>query len=305
MEYEGQICRAPMERSSFMLPIMVGCSYNRCRFCNLFRHLKYRELSFEQIEKELARVKEAGGNPRKIFLGDGNAFAQKTERLMQILEMIRQYFPECEEINMDATVTSILKRSDAELEAFCKLGVRHLYLGIESGLDDVLALMEKDHDQRQAYEAIGRLHQAGMIYDAHIMTGVAGKGRGKENAYALAEFLNQTRPAHVVNFSMFLHKEAPLYQNILDGSFIPASERENLEEERRLIELLTADILYDGFHDFIEFRVRGRLPKDKEKMTARLDKVIAETPETEIYSYVQGECPALERCDGGGVWRTV
>ena len=58
MEYEGQICRAPMERSSFMLPIMVGCSYNRCRFCNLFRHLKYRELPFEQIEAELARVKE-------------------------------------------------------------------------------------------------------------------------------------------------------------------------------------------------------------------------------------------------------
>lgn len=294
-----------MERSSFMLPIMVGCSYNRCRFCNLFRHLKYRELSFEQIEKELARVKEVGGNPRKIFLGDGNAFAQKTERLMQILEMIRRYFPECEEINMDATVTSILKRSDAELEAFYKLGVRHLYLGIESGLDDVLALMEKDHDQGQAYEAIGRLHQAGMIYDAHIMTGVAGKGRGMENAYALAEFLNRTRPAHVVNFSMFLHKEVPLYQNILDGSFIPASERDNLEEERRLIDLLTADILYDGFHDFIEFRVRGRLPKDKERMLARLDKVIAETPEAEIYSYVQGECPALERCGGGSVWQTA
>lgn len=294
-----------MERSSFMLPIMVGCSYNRCRFCNLFRHLKYRELSFEQIEKELARVKEVGGNPRKIFLGDGNAFAQKTERLMQILEMIRRYFPECEEINMDATVTSILKRPDAELEAFYKLGVRHLYLGIESGLDDVLAFMEKDHDQGQAYEAIGRLHQAGMIYDAHIMTGVAGKGRGMENAYALAEFLNRTRPAHVVNFSMFLHKEVPLYQNILDGSFIPASERDNLEEERRLIDLLTADILYDGFHDFIEFRVRGRLPKDKERMLARLDKVIAETPEAEIYSYVQGECPALERCGGGSVWQTA
>ena len=219
--------------------------------------------------------------------------------------MIRQYFPECEEINMDATVTSIRRRTDAELEAFCRLGVRHLYLGIESGLDDVLAFMEKDHDQGQAYEAIGRLHQAGMIYDAHIMTGVAGKGRGMENAYALAEFLNRTRPAHVVNFSMFLHKEVPLYQNILDGSFIPASERDNLEEERRLIELLTADILYDGFHDFIEFRVRGRLPKDKERMLARLDKVIAETPEAEIYSYVQGECPALERCGGGSVWQTA
>ena len=296
MEYEGQICRAPMERSSFMLPIMVGCSYNRCRFCNLFRHLRYRELPYEQIEGELLRVKKAGGHPRKIFLGDGNAFAQKDERLIYILEMIRRYFPECEEINMDATVTSIRKRSDQELKAFQRLGVRHLYLGIESGLDDVLLFMEKDHNQKEAYEAIGCLHEAGLTYDAHIMTGVAGKGRGRENAEALAEFLNRTKPAHVVNFSMFLHREVPLYQNIRDGSFAPASERENLLEERCLIELLTAEVLYDGFHDFIEFRVRGRLPRDREKMLARLKQMIGRTPETEVYSYVQGECPVLERC---------
>ena len=216
MEYEGQICRAPMERASFMLPIMVGCSYNRCKFCNLFRHLKYRELPLGQIEEELIRVREAGGSPGRIFLGDGNAFAQKDDRLIQILEMIRQYFPACEEINMDATVTSILKRSDEALRRFGDLGVRHLYLGIESGLNDVLAFMEKDHNQEQAYEAIRRLRQAGMIFDAHIMTGVAGKGRGTENAEALSEFLNRTRPAYVVNFSMFLHKEVPLYRNILE-----------------------------------------------------------------------------------------
>ncbi|MCI8782885.1 MAG: radical SAM protein [Dorea sp.] len=303
MEYEGQICRAPMERASFMLPIMVGCSYNRCKFCNLFRHLSYRELPLEQIEQELKRVKGVGGNPKRIFLGDGNAFAQKNDRLIQILEMIQQYFPDCEEINMDATVTSIRKRSDEELRKFGRLGVRHLYLGIESGLDDVLAFMEKDHNQEQAYEAIRRLKHAGMVFDAHIMTGVAGKGRGAENAKALAEFLNQTEPAHVVNFSMFLHKEVPLYQNILDGSFIPASERENLVEERCLLERLDADILYDGFHDFIRFRVRGRLPRDKEKMLSRLNEVIGRTPETELYSYVQGECPALERCEGGAVWK--
>lgn len=303
MEYEGHICRAPMERASFMLPIMVGCSYNRCRFCNLFRHLSYRELPLGQVEQELKRVKGVGGNPKRIFLGDGNAFAQKNDRLVQILEMIRQYFPECEEINMDATVTSILKRSDGELRKFGQLGVRHLYLGIESGLNDVLAFMEKDHNQEQAYEAVRRLKQAGMVFDAHIMTGVAGKGRGAENAKALAEFLNEAQPAHVVNFSMFLHKEVPLYQNILDGSFIPASERENLVEERLLLEGLDADILYDGFHDFIRFRVRGRLPRDKEKMLARLNEEIRRTPEAELYSYVQGECPALEKCEGGDVWK--
>lgn len=297
MDYEGQICRAPMERSSFMLPVMVGCSYNRCKFCNLFRHLTYRELPMEQIEEELKRVKAVGGSPKKIFLGDGNAFGLKMERLTEILELIDRYFPECESVNMDATVTSILKKSDDELRRLYQMRVRHLYLGIESGLDDVLAFMEKDHTIPQAYEAIERLHAAGLIYDAHIMTGVAGKGRGTENAGRLAEFLNRTKPAHVVNFSMFLHKEVPLFRHIEDGTYVPADELENLKEERTLLELLKTELLYDGFHDFIKVRVRGNLPADKEKMLAKLDNVIEKYEGKEpVYSYVQGECPVLEKC---------
>lgn len=302
MDYEGQICRAPMERASFMLPVMVGCSYNRCRFCNLFRHLRYRELPEEQIEKELLRVKRAGGTPKRIFLGDGNAFGLETERLVQILELIHAYFPECACINMDATVTSILRKTDAQLKLLYENGVRYLYLGIETGLDDVLAFMEKDHDLAQAYEAVRRLKGAGMAYGAHIMTGVSGKGRGIENAEQLAGFLNDTRPAYVVNFSMFLHREVPLYKHIRDGSYAPADELENLKEERQLLKLLDIPALYDGFHDYIEVRVRGRLPDDRMKMLERLEDTIKKYEKMEpVYSYVQGECPDLMRC---GAYKT-
>ena len=68
MEYEGQICRPPMERASFMLPVEVGCAYNRCRFCTLFKHLKFRVLPLEEVRAELQRVKGLGGNPKRIFL---------------------------------------------------------------------------------------------------------------------------------------------------------------------------------------------------------------------------------------------
>ncbi|SHK17629.1 radical SAM protein [Hespellia stercorisuis] len=308
MNYEGQICRAPMERSSYMLPVMVGCSYNQCKFCNLFRHLKYRELPMEQIEADLKRVYGAGGKPKTIFLGDGNAFDMKTERLYEILDLIEHYFPERAAVNMDATVTGILRKSDEELETLFEKGVRHLYLGIESGLDDVLAFMKKDHNLEQAYTAIDRLHKAGLIFDAHIMTGVAGKGRSTENAEALAEFLNHTQPAHVVNFSMFLHKEVPLYKDVENGSYQPADELESLQEERHLLELLGTEqmpaIRYEGFHDYIEVRTRGMLPADREKMLAGLDRAIAEQEKEEpVYSLVYGECPNLEKCDeSGSVW---
>ena len=88
MNYEGQICRPPMERASFMLPVEVGCSYNRCRFCTLFKHLKFRELPMSDVEAELQRVKNLGGHPKRIFLGDGNPFGLSTEHLLDILKLI-------------------------------------------------------------------------------------------------------------------------------------------------------------------------------------------------------------------------
>ncbi len=275
MQYEGQICRAPMERGSYMLPVSVGCSYNACKFCTLFKHLQYRELPIAQIEQELQRVKRLNGNPKKVFLGDGNAFGMETERLLEILDLIRVYFPDVDEVNMDATVTNIHEKSDRELKELQEAGVRHLYLGIESGIADVLAFMNKDHTLEQAYTEIARIRQAGMIYDAHIMTGVAGKGRGIENAEKTAEFLNATSPRHVINFSMFLHREAPLYREIMRGNFSPADEVENLREEKCLLEHLHVDGLkYDGFHDFLEFRVRGTFPEDQERMIAKVEAAI-------------------------------
>lgn len=304
MNYEGQICRAPMERSSFMLPVTVGCPYNQCKFCNLFRHLRYRELPAEKIEEELKRGKDVGGSPTKIFLGDGNAFGLKTERLFWILERIQSYFPDCRTINMDATVTSILQKSEQELKRLAECGVRHLYLGIESGLEDVLTFMKKDHTVSEAYEVIERLRAAGLIYDAHIMTGVAGRGRGQENADAMAHFLNQTHPAHVVNFSMFIHREVPLYREIENGNYVPADELESLREEKRLLEQLNIPVKYEGFHDYLQIRVRGKMPSDQEKMVGKLEAFIKKyEAKPPIYALVQGECPDLVKCDNlENVW---
>ena len=286
-----------------MLPVTVGCPYNGCHFCNLFRDLHYRELPFSQIEEELRRVQNAGGKPKKIFLGDGCAFSLKTEQLLKILNLIHQYFPECDIINSDATVTSIRMKTDEELRALSENGYKHLYIGIESGLQDVLSFMHKEHDVVEAEREIARIKNAGMIYDAHIMSGVAGKERGIENAEALAAFLNRTKPEFVVNFSMFISSDTPLYQDIVKGSFQPATELENLKEDRRLVELLATDgteLFYDSFHDCIRKRVWGTLAKDREKMLKQLDKWIEEFEKKEsIYAtdFSYKDCPAQTMFD--------
>ena len=179
-------------------------------------------------------------------------------------------------------MTSIEEKSDAQLRQLRQAGVKRLYLGIESGLDDVLVFMHKDHTIEQAYRQIARIQDLGFIYDAHMMTGIAGRGRGQENAEQIAAFFNRTQPGRIINFSLFLHRSAPLYRDIQKGTFIPADELENLEEERLLLKLLEMQHTeYDGFHDCIEFRVRGTLPQDKLKMLSSLDKAIQQQKEQE------------------------
>ena len=303
MDYEGRICRSPMEKGSYMLPVTVGCPYNGCHFCNLFRDLRYRELPLLQIEEELQRVKNAGGKPKKIFLGDGCAFGLKSEKLLKILDLIHRFFLDCDIINSDATITSIRTKTDEELKALSEKGYKHLYIGIESGLQDVLSFMHKEHDVVEAEREIARIQKVGMIYDAHIMSGVAGQGRGIENAEALASFLNRTKPEFVVNFSMFISSDTPLFEDVIKGSFQPATELENLKEDRRLVELLATEgmeIFYDSFHDCIRKRVRGNLPRDRKKMLFHLDNMIEEFEQKEsIYAtdFSYKGCPAQTMLD--------
>ena len=311
MEYEGRICRGPMEAKAFMLPVTVGCPYNRCKFCDLFTDLKYRKISMEDIENELKRVSALGGNPELVYLGDGSAFQLKAEELIEIISLVKHYFLGAATFNSDATITSIKSKSDEELKTLHSLGYNKLYIGIENALPDVLAFMNKDHDVDEAYREIARIQEAGFSYAAHFMTGIAGSGRWEESAIAMAEFLTKTKPENVVNFSMFLSADK-LSEEIRNGNFKPATELENLKEERKLVELLDVDpnhpIKWDSFHDWIHVRTRGSLPKDKDKILAVLDKAIAKfeklpdlysmkmgTPENDDgYGFLGQETPSLK-----------
>ena len=301
MEYEGRICRGPMEAKALMLPVTVGCPYNRCKFCDLFTDLRYRKISLEDIENELKRVSAHGGNPELIYLGDGSAFQLKAEELIEIISLVKHYFPRAATFNSDATITSIKSKSAEELKTLHSLGYNKLYIGIENALPDVLNYMDKDHSVDEAYSEIKRLKDAGFSYAAHFMTGVAGSGRWEESAVAMAEFLTETKPENVVNFSLFLSADK-LSEEIRNGNFKPATELENLREERKLVELLdvepTHPIKWDSFHDWIHVRTRGSLPKDKDKILSVLDNAIAKFEKLpDIYSMKMG---TPENDDGYG-----
>lgn len=275
MLYEGRICRPSFEKGAFKLPISVGCSYNACKFCCLFKYLNFREINDNIIFEEVDKVKNASGKPKVCFLGDGNAFHNKTERLVRIITYVKENIKSIEQFNMDATISDIKEKSDDELEKLASLGVNILYIGIETGLDEVLSFMNKEHStMNEAFEQIMRLERYGIKYSAHIMAGVSGKGNGIKNAKALAEFFNNTKPISITNFTMFTSRKQKLYKDIVEGKFEVATEIESLCEIKELINKINIDTYIDSFHDYIPFRVKGHLPFDKEKLINQIDNMI-------------------------------
>ena len=275
MKYEGVICRPPMELGAFLLPVAVGCSHNKCTFCSFFKQIPFRVIPLEDVEAELCRVSQAGGTPRRVFLGDGNPFVLSTERLLTILNLIRRHFPYEPPVHMDATIANIAAKSDEELRTLRQAGVRELYVGIECGVEETLAYLKKGHTLQQAKEQLERLHQADIAYGAHLMLGAGGSGTGEESALKTAAFLNETRPRDAINVELFLHRSTPLYEEWKAGRFQRASALESLEEERLLVEHITVPLNYDGFHCWREFHVWGQLPEKREAILTKLDQGIA------------------------------
>lgn len=251
MSYQGSICGVTTERFTCKIPVSVGYPYNKCTFCVFYKHLEYRELPLESIEAELVRISEAGGKPERIMLGDGNPLWLPFDCLKQIIEMIERRLPSCTAVASDASIQAIERKTDAELAWLADHGLRMLYVGVESGLDDVLEFIHKDHDNTQAREQIARLHRAGIDFSAHIMTGVAGAGRGIENARATAALLNELRPVHICNFSIYLGPLTELGLLEEDGLFEQAAPLENLLEMRELVSLLDVpetELFFEGYY---------------------------------------------------------
>ena len=275
MDYEGRICRPAFEKGSFKLPISVGCSYNKCKFCGLFKDLKFKTIDDKLVFDEIDKVKNATGSPNICFLGDGNAFHNSTERLIKIINYVKNNIPSIKNIRMDASISDIRNKTDDELKKLSEVGVDILYIGIESGLDDVLKFMNKEHiTNDEAKEQIDRLHKYNISYAAHIMAGVSGEGRGIENAKAIAKFFNETKPISITNFTMIITKNEELYEDITNGKFKLASDVESLQEIKELINDIDIETDIDSFHDLLPFRVKGHLPTDSEKLIKMIDEKI-------------------------------
>lgn len=259
--------RPPFEAKSLLLQVTTGCSHNKCSFCTMYRDVPFGVESMEQIEKDLTEARAFAPGARRVFLENGDPFALSANKLEEIALKIHEYLPYVHTIAMYASINNIRGKTDAELVRLRELGINELNIGIESGLDEALTLMNKGYDSKEALYELRRLRAAGMDYGANVIFGGAGPGRLKENAAATAEILNKTTPYLIFTGTIHADPGCPLYDDIQSGRFIEPTIGEHIDEEELFLQMLELDnCLYFGLHPSNVVRMQGWLPRDKEAM---------------------------------------
>ena len=267
MHYSGTIYRPPFEARSLLLQVTTGCSHNRCSFCTMYRDEQFSLEPMKQIEEDLEEAREYVPGVTRVFLENGDPFALSADRLEQIVVKIHAYLPKVETIAMYASIKNVIGKTDEELRRLRTLGINELNIGVESGLDEALAYMNKGYTAEQAVYELKRLGAAGIDYGANIILGCAGAERRHENAAATAALLNETDPYLIFTGTIHSDPGCPLYEDMRHGRFVESTFGEYLDEEEELLELLDlANCYLFGLHPSNIVRMHGNLPEDKEAM---------------------------------------
>ncbi|MDA0524277.1 radical SAM protein [Methanococcoides alaskense] len=267
MKYTGPIFRPPIEANTVLLQVTVGCAHNKCTFCTMYRGTQFCIEQIDQIENDLKEAKERYRSLKRIFLLNGDVFVLSARRLKEISKKIIEYFPEMETITMYAPIRNIITKTDEELRELRDLRINDLWVGLETGNDEILKRFNKGSTLKDSYEQLERLNNAGIRHNAIFMLGTAGRGNGIEAAIGAAKLINKTKPQFVGITSLGFFDGSELTREVKDGTFIPATELEILEEEKKLIELIEVENMpFYGNHPINATSIAGIIPRDREKM---------------------------------------
>lgn len=271
MNYNGTIYRPPLEASTFLFPITEGCTHNSCTFCNMYKNIPFRMLSISEIEEYLKEVKQKYKKycerMERIYLVGADPFALSAKNLLERIELIKKYLPNIKVITMYARIDNISTKSDEELVKLKEAGVDDLYVGVECGLSDVLENLNKGYSADDTRRECLRLNDVGIKHSDLLMLGTAGKGRGLECARVTAALENVIRPNKILINTMSAFVGTKLDKDISIGAFLPATEKENLEEEREFLSKLELpDCYFWAVHPLDTVKIEGILKNDKQQM---------------------------------------
>ena len=281
MNYEGKVYRPWMEADSFLIQTTIGCTHNKCTFCDMFREKRFRIRDLDDIFKDIDEGRKVFRNIRSIFLVDGNVLALKTDFLLKVLQKVTSTFAECEKISVYAGLNDLRRKSVEDLKQLKEAGLSKVYTGLESGDEKTLDLIRKGLTVDQAIEGMEHAKAAGIEVLISIIFGIGGKDRSREHIVETTKLLNILRPEELAPMALTIQSGTILKEQVETGEFVQATPLQILEEEKYLLENLEDfHMMYWGDHSNNIETLKGMLPSYKAFFLEKVDQAIITNPVT-------------------------
>jgi len=268
MQYEGDIYRPPSEAYSLIVQVTVGCTHNKCTFCESYKAKKFRLKPYESILADLQEARSYYRYVQRVFFADGDAMCMTTEKLLKLLDAVRDLFPECERVGVYSRAAQILKKSDEELEMLRNAGLGIVYIGAESGSDEVLRRIDKGETSEQIIQAVQKAERAGIATSVTFILGLGSKELMAEHAVKTGEMISVMGASYVGLLTLLLSPEAPLYWDVQSGKFALLTPQETVDELEIIIEHTNCEkeTVLRSNHASNWLMLKGTLPNDKERL---------------------------------------
>ena len=262
-EYDGPIIRPPSEADSLILQYTIGCSHNRCIFCPAYKQKQFRVRGLGEMEQDILGCIPSFAGARRIFLADGDALGASQQDLLALFALVQVHFPQLQRIGLYASARSILGKSAGELAVLREQGLGIVYLGIESGDDELLAWMQKGVNAAEMAEAGLRVKAAGIKLSVTVLLGIGGKSRSSEHARATGRLLSMIDPDHVGALTTMVVPGTPLYRLEQAGDFQRPAPFEILAELGEMLEHTEMRGLFFANHASNYLPLRIRMPSGR------------------------------------------
>lgn len=248
MHFTEPVYRNPYWPTWPLVEVTQGCTHNQCKFCTMYKGVKFGVQPLELIEEDLAEIAQVNPRARTIQLVGANPLALPAHRLIPILEKINEYLPEMEHIYNAGRVTDLRNKTVDDLRQLKELGMDEISLGVESGDDWTLDRINKGYHAEDVLEQCAKLDAAGIRYWMTFLNGVAGRSHSHEHAVNSAKMFSQCHPMVVGTGGLTLFPGTPLLEEAERGEFDPLSEGELVEELKTFIEHLECDCSFITHH---------------------------------------------------------
>lgn len=261
------VIRPPSEAESFLLQVTMGCSADSCSFCGVYKNKPFRVKDQKEIIADINEYARRHKETRRVFLMDGDALVLSNNKLVPVLEKLEQSFPQLSRISSYASGSNIMRKNDQELTELYDHKLRLIYMGLESGCQDILDQCGKSSSVEEMIKAVNKAAKAQIKSSVIVLLGLGGKKYSEEHVKGTIEALNGMQPRYLSFLSLMLIPGTPLAEEAMSGNFKELNPLELLKESYKIIEGLNLKkTIFRSNHASNYLPLEGVFPKDKKMM---------------------------------------